>query len=416
MIHARRALVFVAVASVLSLAAVQCGSSGESTFDGGASACTAVDPNACGRACESDDGCPAGMHCGSEKKCTAECAPGYPCPPDAVCSPRGRCELRGSGFPDGGAGDGGGGADACIDLTVDLTKVEPTIYLLIDQSSSMNTAFGDAGSRWNVVRDVLMNPDGGVVKRLEGDVSFGLALYTRVGSAPQPPATCPRLLQVAPMLANHAALSALYYDAGPTGGTPTGQSIDKLIGRVDGGIVDGGGFATLATPGPKIIVLATDGEPDSCEDNNDPQGRAMTVAATQAAYDAGVRSFVIAVGNQIGFNHLKDVANAGVGQPLDGGDAAPFTTSNRDEFGSTVNAIVFGARSCVFQLGGSVQPGSESSGTVTLDGAPLGYQDPNGWRLNSPTELEVLGSACQKVKTADGKLSVRFPCGAFVPR
>ncbi len=69
---------------------------------------------------------------------------------------------------------------------------------------------------------------------------------------------------------------------GPAGGTPTGASIDKLIGRLDGGIVvDGGGFAMLATPGLKIIVLATDGEPDTWTDPTDVRAISVVVHGFQ---------------------------------------------------------------------------------------------------------------------------------------
>lgn len=182
-------------------------------------------------------------------------------------------------------------------------------------------------------------------------------------------------------------------------------------------IVDGG-LATLPTPGPKIIVLATDGEPDICANGDDEvTGRVRALEAAQASYAAGVRVFIVAVGNQIGAQHLTQMANAGQGQPLDAGDAAPFSTNNRQDFVNAMNAIVFGVRSCVFTLGGRVETGSEAKGTVRLDGAPLTLGDPNGWRLNGPSELEVLGTACNTIKTtASSHLTVRFPCGAFEPK
>jgi len=396
----------------LGLALLRCGSSGESTFtEGDRSTCARLYGDACGRACADDAACAEGLFCGPAKTCTADCGPGVACEGFSRCE-RGRCVA-----PDfGGDPDGGGtSGDACIDLLVSLDKVEPTVVLLIDQSSSMNTAFGDAGSRWNVVRDVLMNPDGGVVRALEGDVAFGLALYTRVGSAPQGPAVCPRLIRVAPSLTSYGAMATTYFDAGPTGGTPTGQSIDKLLGFVDGGFVDGG-LVSLVARGPKVIVLATDGEPDSCEDNDDPQGRNLTLRATERAFDAGIRTFAIAVGNQVGTDHLRQVANVGSGQNADAGDASAFSTNDRAQFVAAMNAIVFGVRSCVFSLGGAVAAGSETRGTVTLNGAPLTLGDPNGYRLNSPSELELVGNACTTLKTTEGNLVVRFPCGAFLPR
>jgi hypothetical protein len=78
-----------------------------------------------------------------------------------------------------------------------------------------------------------------------------------------------------------------------------------------------------------------------------------------------------------------------------------------------MNSITFSIRSCSFALNGTVEVGQESSGTVTLDGKPLVYNDPNGWHLTSPSQLEVQGTACDAIKNTGGQLAVHFPCGAF---
>ena len=50
---------------------------------------------------------------------------------------------------------------------------------------------------------------------------------------------------------------------------------------------------------------------------------------------------------------------------------------------------------------------------MTLDGKQIGYQDPNGWKLNNPTEIELVGTSCQAIKTGDHDVRVTFPCGVI---
>ena len=73
-------------------------------------------------------------------------------------------------------------------------------------------------------------------------------------------------------------------------------------------------------------------------------------------------------------------------------------------------------RSCSFQLNGKVKAGSETDGQVTLDGGALPLNDPNGWRLSSPTTVEFVGTSCDKVKDKnDHKVTAKFPCGSIIP-
>ena len=49
-----------------------------------------------------------------------------------------------------------------------------------------------------------------------------------------------------------------------------------------------------------------------------------------------------------------------------------------------------------------------------LDGNLLECDGPDGWRANSGTEIELLGAACDTIKTGDHTVSGSFPCGAVV--
>src|SRR5262245_6508458 len=117
-----------------------------------------------------------------------------------------------------GAGDVGAGG-ACPDVHVNFEKVIPTVVLLIDQSGSMTTSFG-GGSRWSVLHDTLMDPSTGIVKELENEVRFGLALYSGDGGA-----NCPAVTEVTTSLGNYAAIASVYNSASPFKETPTGESI-----------------------------------------------------------------------------------------------------------------------------------------------------------------------------------------------
>jgi hypothetical protein len=268
----RRYLVLATLAAPVALL-VHCGTTDDSLFDPNAgSACTGALAASCGAACAADEQCGAGTFC-TGATCTAQCSVDAPCTDGLLCSPRGRCtpdglDPAGGGTGFGGGGGGGGGSkdgavssdggvfvptgDACAAIDVTLAKVIPTIALLIDRSGSMSDPLGDAGTRWNVLREALIAPDGGLIKQLENDVRFGLALYTFSGSNNS--ASCPTITgqNLGFQLGNYGAIYNVYADAGVGSETPTGDSIDKLMGRVsDGGFTDAG-FAALDAGGPQV--------------------------------------------------------------------------------------------------------------------------------------------------------------------
>ncbi|HVJ94040.1 MAG TPA: hypothetical protein VM580_29825, partial [Labilithrix sp.] len=140
----------------------------------------------------------------------------------------------------------------------------------------------------------------------------------------------------------------------------------------------------------------------------------IAVKATQDAYAAGIRTYVIAVGDELLASNQQEIANAGLGHDPNGGSLAPFyRPTDASELSTQLKEIVDGVRSCSFTLNGSVASGKESQGKVSLNGAPLGYGDDNGWKLNSPTELEILGTSCKTIKESpNAQIAASFPCGA----
>lgn len=402
------------LATLMSAAFASCGEAGST--NGGGRPCDTVYAGKCGGLCGTDADCAGGLYCDPAGACTADCAAGAAsCPAGFVCSSDGRCnEGGGAGgsdiFGDGGlngASSSSGGQDVCADINVQIDKQIPTVVLLIDQSGSMTAAFG-GGNRWDVLRDALMDPGSGVVKLLEKEVRFGLTLYSGKDADP----VCPLLVDVPIALNNHGAINAVYAAADPIEDTPTGESIQEVTKTLN----------AFAEPGPKIIVLATDGEPDTCTFKDPSPGtpeaqmaRDMSVKAAQDAYAMKIGTFVIAVGDQISQAHLQDVANAGAGKAIGGADKAKFyQPTDQQALVDAFNEIINGVRTCVFTLNGKVDAALADQGSVVLDGGKLGFNDPNGWKLNNPSEIEIVGSACDTIQSGEHALTVTFPCGSVV--
>ncbi|RYZ01760.1 MAG: VWA domain-containing protein [Myxococcales bacterium] len=368
----------------------------------------------CGAPCDVGKSCVSGQYCGADDKCTADCVVGDArCGEDQRCNgATGRCvtgTIIDVGGTTGNGGPGSGGDDGtCASTDVNLDNQLPTVLLLVDQSGSMNANFGRS-DRWQTLRTALMDPMEGIVNTLQGQVRFGLSLYSSLNGA----APCPALTNVAPALNNFGAIDMAY--PRPTSAilddTPTGDSI----------IAAAKILAAVTEPGPKVIVVATDGEPDSCAtpDPQTPAAKELVIKAAQDAFAMGVFTFYISVGNEVSEEHATEVANVGQGYPRTDRTKRFYLANDQAALADAFKTIVNGVRTCSFQLNGTVKDGAEGDGTVTLDGMVLKLGDPNGWRLSSPSTIELLGSACDAIKSSDKNsthhISATFTCGAVIP-
>ena len=307
--------------------------------------------------------------------------------------------------PQGGSG---GEEASCVDLDVDFTRVTPTVVLLIDQSGSMLQNFDNGVNRWRTLRNTLTNPQTSLLKKLETSVRFGMSLYTSnrgygEPSAPDYPRECPLLETVDIALGSFSDMSEMLEDNGPSGDTPTAESVEQIVERL----------AAFDEEGPKSIILATDGDPDTCEDpdaNDDGGSKGRSVAAVNAAYAEGITTHVISVGNQVTASHLKDLAVAGAGGDE---DVEAYTALNTTALEDAFNQIIGSVRTCDFTLQGRVELDEAARGTVTVDGQVLTFGDPNGWEMPDDTTVRLLGEACEAVQADAAGVSMRFPCDAI---
>lgn len=307
----------------------------------------------------------------------------------------------------------GGSPAVCVDLQVDFERVTPTVVLLIDRSGSMTQHFDNGLDRWQTLVRTLTDPQDSLIKKLESSVRFGMALYTSnrgFGSGPTP-RECPVLTNVGIAIENFSSMSAVLSNManGPTGDTPTAESMAKVAAELQ----------NFAEAGPKSIILATDGDPDTCEDpdsNNGDASKALSVAAVAAAYAQGISTHIISVGNEVTASHLQALAVAGAGGDV---TAQAYTALDTQALVSAFNEIVGSVRTCDFTLEGTVEADNAPRGTVILDGAALVFGEADGWVMPDESTVRLQGAACEKIQAdVGGSISMSFPCDAIqiVPR
>jgi hypothetical protein len=340
--------------------------------------------------------------------------------------------------PQGGAG----GASICGELSVTPKPVVPTVLILVDNSSSM---FEPRAELWDVLYASLMDPTMGVVKPLEDQVRFGFASYkglspTATGNDP----ACATITSVPYGLNNFQKIDEVYRMLG-TGPitkweTPTGFAIDQVSAELAALMPD--------PPGPKYILLVTDGNPNICQ-LADPQcGQDIAIKAVQDAKAKGIGTFAIGIGEiagscdtqagRCGVQHLQDIANAGQGLPVEpppdaflnqpcanfynralqatyaavgqGAMAPYFTATSGAQLKTALEELLKSVVSCTFDMD-AIVTGNPALGKVAVGGTPISYNTVDGWRLETNKyQVTLQGAACETFKTGSVDVHITFPC------
>ncbi|HJK96249.1 MAG TPA: vWA domain-containing protein [Polyangiaceae bacterium LLY-WYZ-14_1] len=329
------------------------------------------------------------------------------------------------------AQDPPGAPEACASIELQVERPEPTVLFVVDRSGSMRGAFfGDRElTRWQALRQALFGEPtppaagaedqaterAGVVRRQASGVRFGMALFTSTGLPPDN--HCPSLVELAPALDQAADLAGTFDAAPPphNGKTPTGEAIDAVLDQL--------AASPRSEEAPVVLVLATDGDPDRCDDPtaHDDEARARSVDAVRRAHDElGIPTYVLALG-QMREDHLQALANVGVGRPLPGEVAdqgpapepAPFW-SPEDAAGleAAIGEIVGGTLSCELTLDRPFDPDRVCQGEMWLDDERVSCDQPGGgFRATSETTVELLGETCRRLRSGRvASVSGRFPC------
>lgn len=298
-------------------------------------------------------------------------------------------------------GDGDGDTNETADteecplLDLILVPQTPTMVLVVDQSTSMEQAFGN-GTRWSVITDVLIDPNTGIVQQFAASMRLGLTLYSSIDG--NMGGECPLLTEVDPALNNAGPIEMTMSMSAPIGETPTGESLEVVWQKLD----------ALNVPGRKYMVLATDGEPDTCAEPNPQNGQPESIAAVTAAFNAGIETYIISVGDEVSEMHLQDLASAG-----QGGDpnAAFYLALDQAALLDAFQDILAGVRTCQLDLDVPLDQADAANCTVEVNGQAVPLDDPDGWQLNDPQEIELLGGSCDALQMGTSSVQMSCTCG-----
>lgn len=415
-------------------------------------------PGGCGTACGGSLVCEAGTYCNVDV-CAADCVKSPDnCPGATECNNFGRCVATGT--------SGGG---TCADVTLKGSVSTPNLIFLVDNSASMDCPIKDGvgcddddkaafpPSRWAALRNFLVQGDDSFIAQRTDQLKMGLSLYgsysqpntekAPAGPVPNnknfshcstpPGESCPQLCSVEPALNNISALSSTdnypLEDFGTH--TPTGDSVNflvqTLVDRTDTSVVNG---KLVDNNGDEfVIILATDGAPDRCEQvdpNNRDENDEAFVKSEQAVKNAfdtyGIRVFGVFVGpaGTVEEEHMNFIGCLGGGEPMncanDGNDRF-FEVTSQEQLSNEISTLVTeNVVSCTVSLEGELILPSNAScpngGSLRLnsedDDKDRSLSCGTDWEVLDPSTIRVLGEACDDLKESDTTLTGQFPCGA----
>jgi len=369
-------------------------------------------PADCDKSCADDSDCTA-SYCENNTTCVAHCTADEGCGEDSSCNVSGRCIPN---MGTGGTGNTGGGS-VCGQLELATDRVIPNIMMIVDRSGSMDWDFSGcdptdpcefvAPSRWDAVVDALVGTNG-LVPELDDIARFGLTLYWKEsGSRPDDGSMCADTDDVVFSLAPGAttnAIAATFSSNAPGGYTPTAEAIQSVTVSLSN---------SPPPEGPTVYLLATDGQPNGCDERTEPEDRNNSVTAVSAAFDGGVETFVLGVN----FNepHLQDLADAGQGAAP--GGAKLWTADSVEELQTALTDIVERNIPCTVKLtDGQIDIAQACEGRVTLNGDEelACNSTTRGWRALDGTTIELMGTACDDWRGGSAELKAVFPCYVVV--
>lgn len=315
----------------------------------------------------------------------------------------------------------------CVEGKANASRVTPHVIFVLDGSCSMSTNYPANGAqsasecvdnpngRWTALRRALLDPQSGVVPKLQKLVQFGVVVFGTQPACPIPGDP------VRPALNNLDMIEAKMPMVQPGMFTPTGPALQWVYDNViDGGNPDD-------NLGPQIVILATDGEPNSC-DGSSGGGRGQngggrgqqsnyqpSIDAVKHGTTKDVTTYVISLADSSGsfHDHLQQLAD--LGHPGAGGQAQLYEPGSPAELTAALETLIGGAVGCDIAVNGEIKEGTECRGTVMLNGAAIGCDQPDGWKLLDSRHIRLQGNACKKLMDDNALVEARFPCDTFTP-
>jgi hypothetical protein len=343
---------------------------------------------------------------------------------------------------------------ACQQAEVHFVPKVPTVFVLVDRSGSMFTPDPvSMTAAWEPLKTGVLQ----VIQALQHDIRFGFGAFTGEQNS-----SCPLFDRVDASIDNYDKIAALYQSLKqPTKGeTPTMRILPQVKDIL----------ARDTTDGEKQILFVTDGEPDYCADGNVLCPVDSVIAQLQQLTKAGFKTFVFGLKSaqsDISESTLQAFANAGAGQAVavpassvnaiydqcfNGGDPnavgwkQEFLSANVpgakslatyaspggnarvfrpdlsdprriDDLVKQLSDVIAGVKSCIFDLDGKIKVKLDAlaDAQVFVQGVAVPLSNADGWRMNSVTQLELVGSACANWRRPENTtIKFHFPCSSII--
>lgn len=300
---------------------------------------------------------------------------------------------------DGESGTSEGPPVLCPSLDEQLSFDAHTFQLLVDQSDAMQSMF-DGGSRWSAVEDALVDAGSGEITQRQSVTRFGLTSYHGLQAG------CPQLASVAPQLDAADEITAVLGMEMPAGHNPVADAVEAVADDL----------AADAWDGAKTLVLVLGDEPSTCDLPSPLNGvdfaitREAAESAVTAAFSAGFPTVVVAVGDDIEPAFLQLLANAGIGHQAGDPDATFFVAQDDQALAAAFAEIFTPTRPCSFALELALPLELAPGCTVEVNGAPVTYDDPNGWSRPDEQTLALQGTACEAIQEGDATVEMVCNC------
>ncbi len=331
----------------------------------------------------------------------------------------------GGGGGSGGSGmtvvDGGRPDNGCVE-SFDLPKgPPPNVVIVLDRSGSMDQVpMTGTGNLWAQTTGAIRS----IVMLTQSQIRWGIGFFPGTTDCEAEPIAVPVAAD------NYTPIDAAIARKGPGGATPTTDGINRAIAYLD----------TVADPGKKYIMLATDGAPNcaamcTCPDTwtlmgtecvkmlcpmcgisridcirGDDQDAA--IAAVTAAANKGYHTYVVGLATSPTWEAVLDKL-AEAGKEPRPGMPKYYKASDRADLEAAMRAIASKVISCEFAL--STPPSDPDRTRLFLGGMSV-PRDPTrkeGWEFG-PGDKSVIfyGSWCQMVQDGTSTdVTAYFGCG-----
>ncbi len=326
------------------------------------------------------------------------------------------------------SGGSGGGEDACASDTYGGKQLPLDMYIMMDRSGSMD------GANWTAVKSAITT----FVQSPDSDgIGVGIQFFPAEDPGvsclfPPCPAGCvpfgnlcipqdscdpndylPPAVNIAPLPGVGSSIIAAMNNTGPGGNTPTMPALQSAAQVM----------TTYAAQNPThkvIIVLASDGEPSSCETDIN---QIANVAAVAAGFNPPVITYAIGIGNVAAMDTIAAAGGSGKAIVVD-------TAQGGQDFLDAMNEIRGQALGCEYLMPtpaeGDADPdklnvrytpegGSEEVFPRVSDASQC--QGQPGWYYDNPTDpskIILCPASCDRVKNLGGSVNIELGCEQII--